>query len=397
MSKKICIVTGTRAEYGLLRWLMQDLSETSEFQLQIIATGMHLSPEFGMTYREIEQDGFSIDRKVEILLSSDTATGVSKAMGLGMIGFADAFEQLKPDGVMVLGDRFEALSAATAALIARIPIVHIHGGELTEGAVDDSIRHALTKIACLHFVAADTYRQRVIQLGEPPENVHDVGGLGLDAIDRTTLLSRAELEESLAFEFQAKNLLVTFHPATMEKGTAQQDVKALLGSLAKLKGVGLLITLPNADPESRELISLFTAFAEETAHAKCFTSLGQQRYFSALNQVDGVVGNSSSGLLEVPSFKKGTINIGSRQGGRLRATSVIDCAPTVEAIDLALTLLFSAEFQSGLLDVQSPYGAPGASRKIVDVLKNVNLKDVSNKRFFDLPVEVLSFNREKGA
>lgn len=384
MTRKICIITGTRAEYGLLRWLIQGVAEAPELTLQLLVTGMHLSPEFGLTYREIEQDGFHIDRRVEMLTSSDTSVGISKSMGLGMIGFADVFDQLQPDLVVVLGDRFEIFAAATAAMMARIPIAHLHGGEATEGLIDEAVRHAITKMAHLHFVAAEEYQQRVIQLGELPSNVHLVGGLGIDSIKRLKLMTRAELETSLDFQFAPKNLLITYHPVTLEKSSAKQQMSELLAALSTLEDTNLIFTLPNADSDGRILLEMIAQFTATQANARAYTSLGQLRYFSAIMQVDGVVGNSSSGLLEVPSFKVGTINIGDRQLGRLQASSVINCAPTQADISTALTKLYSTDFKSQLPATVNPYGTGGAARKILKVIRNHPLTDILKKPFQDM-------------
>ncbi len=383
--KKVCVVTGTRAEYGLLRWVMTGIEADPELQLQLLVTGMHLSPEFGLTYQAIEADGFRIDRKVEMLLSSDTAVGVSKSLGLAICGFADALADLKPDLLLVLGDRYEILAAASAAMIARIPIAHLHGGELTEGAFDDAIRHAISKMSHLHFVAAEEYRQRVIQLGEAPERVHLVGGLGIDNILRLPRLSREELEQSLDFRFGPCNLLVTFHPVTLEKGTAQQQMAELLAALDSLEDTHIIFTMPNSDTESRVLFEMIDAFV--TRHpgtAKAYTSLGQLRYLSAIHHVDAVVGNSSSGLAEVPSFKKCTINIGDRQRGRLKASSVIDCQPQQADILEALANGLSPAFQATLDDTSNPYGNGGAAEKIVTILKIVDYSQLLKKHFYDL-------------
>jgi GDP/UDP-N,N'-diacetylbacillosamine 2-epimerase (hydrolysing) len=384
MSRKVCVVTGSRAEYGLLRWVMQGIQESEHLALQVVATGMHLSPEFGLTYREIEADGFAIDRKVEMLTSSDTPVGMAKAMGLGLIGFADVFAQLQPDVVLVLGDRFEILAATTAAMAARIPIAHLHGGERTEGAMDDAIRHAITKMSHLHFVAAQEYRQRVIQLGEDPERVHLVGGLGVDAIRRVTLLNRSELERALDFKLGPKSLLVTFHPLTLEDGVSESQMVQLLQALDALSDTSLVITLPNADAGGRGLIKMIEAFVATHANARAYTSLGQLRYLSCVAQVDGVVGNSSSGLLEVPSFKKGTVNIGDRQQGRLKASSVLDCQSTCRSILQAIERLYSDEFRRMLQSTQNPYGDGMASEQVVQCLERVDLVGVLKKRFYDL-------------
>jgi GDP/UDP-N,N'-diacetylbacillosamine 2-epimerase (hydrolysing) len=383
MNRKICVITGTRAEYGLMRWVMQGIKDDPALTLQIIATGMHLSPEFGLTYCEIERDGFQIDSKVEMLTSSDTSVGIAKSMGLGMIGFADALHALKPDLVLVLGDRFEIFAAVSAALVARIPIAHLHGGEATEGLIDEAIRHSITKMSHLHFVAAEEYRRRVIQLGEQPQHVHLVGGLGIDNIKRLALLGRAALEESLDFKLGAKNLLITFHPVTLETSTAEDQMAELLSALAELKDTQLIFTLPNADTDGRALIKMVEQFAARHANARAYTSLGQLRYLSTVALVDGVVGNSSSGLAEVPSFKKGTVNIGDRQRGRLMADSVINCEPDSASIGAALQTLYSAGFQASLAAVRNPYGDGGASDKIVAQVKSAELGDILKKRFYD--------------
>ena len=384
MNRKVCIITGTRAEYGLLRWVMQGIKADPELTLQIIATGMHLSPEFGLTYREIEQDGFQIDRKVEILTSSDTPVGIAKSMGLGLIGFADALNDLHPDLIVVLGDRFEIFSAVSAALVARIPVAHLHGGEATEGSIDEALRHSITKMSHLHFVAAEEYRLRVIQLGEQPDRVLIVGGLGADNISRLKLLDREALQQSLGFELGQKSLLVCFHPATLETNTAAQQMAELLAALAELRNTQLVFTMPNADTDGRVLIQLIEQFVAQHANTRAYTSLGQLRYLSCMAHVDGVVGNSSSGLLEAPSFQKGTINIGDRQRGRLQAASVINCEPTRHSITAALVRLYSKEFQASLSKVRSPYGEGGASAAIVAKVKAVSLGTLHKKHFYKM-------------
>jgi GDP/UDP-N,N'-diacetylbacillosamine 2-epimerase (hydrolysing) len=383
--KTICVVTGTRAEYGLLRWVMEGIRQSPYLELQVIATGMHLSPEFGLTVKAIEDDGFRVDRKVEMLLSSDTAVGVTKSMGLGMIGFADALAELRPDLVLVLGDRYEIFAAAAAAMIARLPIAHLHGGETTEGAFDEAIRHSITKMAHLHFVAAEEYGRRVIQLGEQPERVFCVGGLGVDNIQRLELLGRPALEAALNFLLGPRNLLITFHPVTLEHNTSAQQMQELLTALGDLKDTHLIFTMPNADTEGRVLFQQIQDFCATHPQARAYTSLGQLRYLSCLRHVDGVVGNSSSGLTEAPSFSKGTVNIGDRQKGRLRAASVIDCEPRAAAIAEALNQLFSPDFQAQLTEVTNPYGAGGASAAIVALLEQADLNSLLKKRFYDFP------------
>lgn len=386
ITRKICVVTGTRAEYGLLRWIMQGIRDDPELTLQVIATGMHLSPEFGLTYREIEQDGFWIDRKVEMLTSSDTPVGIAQSMGLSMIGFADALKELAPDLIVVLGDRFEIFSAVSAALVARIPVAHLHGGETTEGAFDEALRHSITKMSHLHFVAAEAYRQRVIQLGEQPDRVFLVGGLGIDNIKRLKLLDREALEASLDFKLGPKSLLITYHPVTLETATAVEQMEELLAALAGLEDTQLIFTFPNADTGGRALIKQLEQFVAQLSNARVYTSLGQLLYLSCIAQVDGVVGNSSSGLVEVPSFKKGTINIGDRQRGRLQAASVINCAPNRESITVALKRLYSSDFQSSLLQGASPYGEGGASVKVINILRHFAITGIIKKTFYDLSI-----------
>lgn len=384
--RKICVITGSRSEYGLLRWVMQGLKDDPDLRLQIIATGMHLSPEFGNTYKEIEQDEFEISCKVEMLMSSDTPIGITKSMGLGLIGFADAFHKLKPDIIVVLGDRFEIFSAVSAALIAKIPVAHLHGGEVTSGAYDDSLRHSITKMSHLHFVATKSYRDRVIQLGEHPDRVFIVGGLGIDSINRLNLLNREDLEKSLNFKLGQRSLLVTFHPETLSIVPPEKQIRELLAALDGLNDTQLIFTLPNADSSGRTLIKEVREFVSNHSNARAYDSLGQLKYLSCMSHVDGVIGNSSSGLIEAPVFKKGSINIGDRQCGRIQATSVINCAPTFSAIMNALSYLYSESFQSKLLHVSNPYGEGGASEKVVNILKTCSIDGVIRKNFFDLRI-----------
>jgi GDP/UDP-N,N'-diacetylbacillosamine 2-epimerase (hydrolysing) len=382
--RKICVVTGSRSEYGLLRWVMEGIRAAPDLQLQLVVTGMHLSPEFGLTFREIERDGFSIDRKVEILVSSDTAVGVSKSMGLAMIGFGEALYQLRPDLVLLLGDRFEILAAAAAALVARIPVAHVHGGETTEGAFDEAIRHSITKMSQLHFVAAEEYRKRVVQLGEHPERVFLVGGLGTDSIKKLPLLDRLSLETALGMQFGDRNLLITFHPATLDGDDCSRQLAELLAALDLWPDVHLIFTLSNADAHGRALSATVEQYAAARANARSYVSLGQILYLSCLRHVDAVVGNSSSGLTEAPSFRIGTINIGDRQRGRLKAASVIDCVPDRSSIGAALGRLYSPDFRLGLAGARNPYGEGGASEKIVTVLRNYPLDGIVKKSFHDL-------------
>lgn len=386
MSRKICVVTGTRAEYGLLYWLLKEIKADSELELQIIATGMHLSPEFGLTYKTIEKE-FKINKKIEMLLSSDTSIGISKSMGLAQISFAESYEELKPDMVVVLGDRYEIFSATSAAMIANIPIVHLHGGETTEGAFDESIRHSITKMSHLHFTATEEYRNRVIQLGEIPNRVFNVGGMGIENIKRLKLLSREEFEESIGFKLNKKNILVTFHPVTLENATSKNQFKELLDAIDELEDTNIIFTKANSDTDGRIINQMCDEYVAKNPHKSvCFTSLGQLRYLSALQYVDAMVGNSSSGLAETPSFKIGTINIGDRQKGRIKAASVIDCEPNKQSIKKAFEKLYSKEFQEILKSVKNPYGDGCASKKIIKVIKNVDLKNILKKSFYDLKV-----------
>lgn len=384
MNRKVCVVTGSRAEFGLLQFLMQEIKNAPDLKLQVVATGMHLSSKFGYTYREIEMSGLAIDFKVDMLLSADTAAAVTKSVGLGTIGFADAYAALQPDIVVVLGDRFELLAAVTAALIAGIPIAHLHGGETTEGAFDEGIRHAITKMSHLHFVAAADYGRRVVQLGEDPSRIFHVGGLGVDAIMRTELMSKEALEQSLDFRFAHQNLMITFHPATLERNRSGEQMRGLLEALDQFPNVGLIFTLPNADNGGDELVSLIETYVRNRSNAQAFTSLGQQRYLSCLQFVDGVVGNSSSGIAEAPSMKIGTVNIGDRQKGRLMADSVINCSVDTESISKSLQQLFDPKFRSSLTAVVNPYGHGGASDKIIEILRRYSLENILKKKFFDL-------------
>lgn len=383
--RKICVVTGTRAEYGLLYWLMKEISQDHFFEFQLVVTGMHLAPEFGLTYKQIRSDGFEINAKVEMLLSSDTPVGVSKSIGLGIIGFADVFEDLKPDIIVVLGDRSEIFAAVSAAMIARVPVAHIHGGETTEGAYDESMRHSITKMSHLHFTSTEIYRNRVIQLGEQPQYVFDVGAPGIDNIKRLKLMSRDEFEKSINFKLGKKNLLVTFHPVTLERSTAKKQFLDLLVALNELEDTYIIFTKANSDVDGRVINSMIDEYVQSNSdNSIAYTSLGQLRYLSAMQFVDGVVGNSSSGLIEAPSFHIGTINIGDRQKGRIKAASVIDCLPTYNSIKFALTELYSAEFNAKLKEVQNPYGEGGAVDKIISKLKSLSVDNLLKKQFYDI-------------
>ena len=370
--RKICVVTGSRAEYGLLSGLMRAIKEDSELELQVIATNMHLSPEFGLTYRNIEEDGFFINKKVEMLLSSDTASATAKSVGLGFIGFADAYEDLHPDMVVVLGDRYEILSAVSTALFYKIPVAHLHGGEITEGAYDDCIRHSITKMSHLHFTSTEEYRRRVIQLGEEPNRVFNVGAPGIENIKKVPLMSKSELEASLdGFSLGEKYLVVTYHPVTLENSTASEQIQNLLWALDKYLDYKVIFTLPNSDTDGRIIIQILNEYvAKNPGRAIAYPSLGIKRYLSALKYAKAVVGNSSSGIIEVPSFGIPTLNIGDRQKGRLAADSVVNCGPQKEEILEGLKKVLYTEYKN----IHNPYEGKNTTYDILRVLKNYPLE-----------------------
>lgn len=375
------MVTGSRADYGLLSVVMKELQHDPAFALHVIASGMHLSPEFGLTYRVIEEDGYHIDAKVEMDLTNDTPVGIAKSIAAGVSGFANVLATLQLDLLVLLGDRFEILAAAQAALVAAIPIAHIAGGDTTEGAFDESIRHSITKMSHLHFVTNEPAARRVRQLGENPEHIYTMGSPGIDLIKRMQLLGRKELEKDLGFSFQKRNLLITFHPATLDLQPPGEQFKELLKALDDLgNNVGMIFTKPNADTGGRAIIGMIDEYAASHQHAKAVASLGQLRYLSMVAQVDAVVGNSSSGLYEVPSFKKPTVNIGDRQKGRLQASSVINCKP--ESVDILRAI--KEAFDKDCSDVVNPYGDGDSAQKIVSALKAVpDYQALLKKHFFD--------------
>ena len=381
--RKVCVITGTRAEYGLLYWLLKEIQNDKELELQLIVTGMHLSPEFGLTYKEIEKE-FKINKKIEMLLSSDTPVGISKSMGLAQISFAEAYAELKPDILIVLGDRYEIFSCVSAAMIAQIPIAHLHGGETTEGAFDESIRHSITKMSHLHFTAADEYKNRVIQLGENPSRVFNDGGLGIENIKRLKLLTKEEFEKSIDFKLNKKNILVTFHPVTLESSTAQEQFQELLNAVDELKDTNIIFTKANSDTDGRVINQMIDEYVVKNAHKSIgFTSLGQLRYLSALQYVDAMVGNSSSGLTEAPSFRIATINIGDRQKGRIKADSIIDCEPRKASITKVFEDIYTKNFQNALKIVNNTYGDGCASKKVIEEIKKVDLDNILKKPFYD--------------
>ena len=384
MTRKILVVTGSRAEFGLLQFLMKEIEKEKNLELQIIATGSHLSREHGFTVNEIKEKGFSPNLEIDLNLHNDTSDSISNSIGIGIKEFTKAYQILSPDIIVVLGDRYEILSAAISALISKLPLAHIHGGEVTEGAFDEAIRHSVTKMSHLHFVANDVYKKRVIQLGELPQNVYTVGGLGVDTLKKTTVLIKEDLEKSLGCAFLDKNLLITIHPVTLNEIDSNKELKELLRALDEFKGKRLIFTLPNADPGNQSIRKLIEAFVMRHPNARSYESLGSQKYLSCLAYVDGVVGNSSSGIIEAPSFKIATVNIGDRQKGRLMANSIINCKFKKNEIKRSIEKIYSSKFQSQLKNTINPYGEGGATEKIVKILKTVKLKGLIKKPFYDL-------------
>ena len=384
---KICVYTSSRAECGLLRSVMQEIQAAETLQLQILASGMHLSPEFGMTIQEIRADGFEPDETVEILLSSDTPAAICKSMGLAMIGYGEAIERLHPDMVLLLGDRFETFCMAAAAQVCRVPLAHIHGGETTEGAIDEAFRHSITKMSHLHFASCEAYRQRIIQLGEAPDRVFNVGALGVENIRRILLMERSELAEAIGFNLETPYFLVTFHPVTLEKDTAEGQFQALLDALDAFPEFNVIFTRANADTEGRVINRLIDEYAEKRPE-RCLavTSLGVHKYLSAMKYATAVIGNSSSGIIEAPSFALPVVNIGDRQKGRIMAINVIDVPFCMQAnIEEAIRKANSLEFKDSLKRLINPYGDGNASSKILKTLKKIPLSNIIQKKFHDIP------------
>ncbi|QSX39724.1 UDP-N-acetylglucosamine 2-epimerase [Shewanella cyperi] len=386
MSRRICVVTATRAEYGLLRPLLDEILADNDLSLQLVVTGTHLSPEFGYTIKDIVADGYPITKKVEMLLSSDSAVGVSKSMGLTQIAFADVFEELRPEILLVLGDRYELLPIVLAANIARIPVAHLNGGELTEGVMDEIFRHAITKLSQLHFTAIEDYRRRVIQMGEAPERVFTVGEAGLDNIRRMNFMDRPQLEQSLGRPLLSRNLIITYHPDQHDNLAAiEANFHLLLTALDELKDTLLIFTKANSDIGGRQINAMIDAYvAKHEDKALSFTSLGQLRYLSLLKYVDAVVGNSSSGIVETPSFGLPSINLGTRQQGRIRAASTLDVAFDPKELRTALAKVLNENFRATLKEVSNPYDQGGTSCKIKQIIKEYPLETLAGKRFHDL-------------
>lgn len=386
MKKKVCILTATRAEYGLLKPVIQKLRADKSLDVRVCATGAHLSPEFGLTYHEIELDGIPIDRKIEILLSSDKPSSISKSMGLALLGFADYFSELNPDMLVVLGDRYETLAVCCVAMNQKIPIAHLYGGETTEGAVDEACRHAITKLSYLHFTSTDQYRMRVIQLGEDPSRVFNVGAMGVENILNESLLTKEELEKSLNFKLGKQYVVVTYHPVTLETESSEVDFKALLEALDVFPDLRILFTKANADSDGRIINELMDAYVLCHPNAIAVASLGMKRYLSAVKHSAAVIGNSSSGIIEVPSLHIPTINIGDRQKGRLMVDSVINCRPNARDITDAIQFAFSEEGKKKATEVCNPYEAGDTSKLICEIIHQYFL-DASHtlkKVFYDL-------------
>ncbi|MDA9082142.1 UDP-N-acetylglucosamine 2-epimerase [Gammaproteobacteria bacterium] len=383
-ARNLLVVTTSRAEYGILKRLMHAINVSSAFNLQIIVSGSHLSEFHGNTFQEIEADNFNIDSRVELKLENDQPQDIAHSFSLGIQGFSEELSVLKPDLMIILGDRYEILSAAIAAMFLKIPIAHLHGGETTEGAIDESIRHAVTKLSHFHFAANINYRHRILQLGENPDNVFLVGGLGVDAIYHTKLLSKTSLEKNLGFKFKKKNLLVTFHPQTLAQDSGVNQLNNLLSALSLLENTQLIFTMPNADPNNKAIHKQIQNFVMNNKNSISFDSLGQLKYFSCVSNVDAVVGNSSSGIAEVPSFKKGTIDIGDRQKGRIKAQSVISCSSNTRDISKAIQKIYTKKFQDNLIHTVNPYGDGGAVDKIMNILPNISLEEPLQKPFFDI-------------
>lgn len=384
--KKICVVTGTRAEYGLLTPLINKIQDDSDLVLQLLVTGMHMSPEFGMTVNSIENDGYEIAERIEILLSSDSPVGISKSMGLALISFSEAFERLRPDIIVVLGDRSEIFAVAAAASVAKIPIAHLHGGETTEGAVDEGFRHSITKLSWLHFTSTEDYRKRVIQLGESPERVFNVGAIGIENVVKSPLMTKSELEQSLNVELKNPLLLVTFHPVTLENKTSSTQFQELLNVLDQYTEGTIIFTKANSDTDGRVINHMIDDYVKNHENnCLAYTSMGQQRYLSAMKIADAVVGNSSSGIIEAPSFNIPTVNIGDRQKGRKQAETVINCEPNEEMISEALSVALSHAFRERIENSINPYGDGNVSEKIMKVIRRVLMSEISLKKtFYDM-------------
>lgn len=385
---RICVTTGTRADYGLLYWLMHDLKNDPNFDLQIVVSAMHLAPAFGETVRFIRADGFRIDAEIRCLDDDDSDAGMARAFVRAIDGFRTAFERLKPDFLVILGDRFEALAAATAATFFHIPIGHIHGGEVTLGAMDDTFRHAVTKMAHLHFTAAGQYAHRVIQMGEAPERVFNIGAIGLDNFSRLAIPSKVELSRELGIDPGRDYLLVTYHPATMDAASPLTGLEQLVEAMRHFPNLSLIVTKANSDPGGRKINERLEAFqSEQPDRVRLVASLGQLRYLAAMTHAAAVLGNSSSGIIEAPAVDVPTINVGSRQLGRLKAMSVIDTVEQTDAIVTAIEKALSPQFRAAIENSSPPYGRPGdATGAVLSVLRKTDFSALIRKPFYDFPL-----------
>lgn len=383
---KICVITATRAEYGLLAPIIKKMNNYTDFDVKVVVTGAHLSPEFGFTYKEIEKDGVQIHKKIEMLLSADTPSAISKSMGIAMIGFAEYFAENEFDCLMVLGDRYETLAVCCAAMNEKIPIIHIHGGETTEGAIDEVIRHAITKMSFLHFTSTEVYRKRVIQLGEEPERVFNVGALGVENVMHTPLMTREELALDIGMDLSGKYAVLTFHPTTLENCRIEDQMLEIFNALDNINDIKFIVTRANADTNGRTINAMLDEYETKNSNVYVYSSLGMKRYLSAVKYAEFVIGNSSSGIIEVPSFGIPTINIGERQKGRIRAKSVIDCKTSCNEIIRAINTARSKEFRSKIKNVLNPYGDGETSEKIIEILKNKLNKYQGDlkKKFYDI-------------
>lgn len=385
--RKICVATGTRAEYGLLRRLMYRIKEAAETQLQVVVTNMHVSEKYGYTYKEIEADGFTINYRIPIIDGEEANDGHSTAMEVSraLKGFADAYQTLHPNIIVVLGDRYEMLAAATAALLMRIPIAHISGGDVTEGAYDDAIRHSITKMSQLHFPTTEEYRKRIIQLGEQPDRVFNVGAQGVENVKKLALFSKEDIEQEISFKIDERTILVTYHPVTLGHRSAKEDIEEFIAALEERKDIRVIFTMPNSDTGSCFIVDAINDFVNKNAErTRAYKSLGVVRYLSVMRQVAAVVGNSSSGLVEVPSFGIPTLNIGDRQKGRIFAESVVNCKTDKESILEGLEKVMSKHFREYASTVHNPYEGKNTTEEIFKIISTYPLEQLKQKRFYDI-------------
>ena len=381
--RKICLISTSRADYGIQSRLIKLLQEDQDIDFSLIVSGMHVCSKYGQTYREIEKDGIKITRMFDIGMDKEHEEDISKIMAEGLIKFSQALKEIRPDIVVALGDRYEMFSAVIACTLCGIPVAHLHGGETTEGAIDEVFRHSMTKASYLHFTSCEEYRKRVIQLGENPERVFNFGSLGVENTCKVKLLSKEQLAKELRINFLDKIVLVTFHPVTFEIGEAKAQIQELLSALAELQDTTIIFTKPNADPENDVIANKIDDFVLSKPNAFAFSSLGMVKYLSLVSYADAVVGNSSSGIIEVPSFRTATINIGNRQKGRIQADSIINCAPKKSNIVDGVKKVYSAEFRNVLEYVKNPYEGENTAQNILQVLKTADLSDALKKKFYD--------------